>query len=53
MLTSQVEAYKLEFKQKPNLADLVSEGFVKDSTLVCPDGTELDVVAGVIGVKAD
>ena len=53
MLTSQVEAYKLEFKKKPELADLVTEGFVKDSNLVCPDGTELDIVAGVIGVKED
>ncbi|WP_342525442.1 competence type IV pilus major pilin ComGC [Chryseomicrobium sp. FSL W7-1435] len=51
MLSSQIEAYKLEFKAKPELADLQTEGFVKEGDLVCPNGTELTIVAGVISEK--
>lgn len=51
MLSSQIESYKLEFKKKPDLADLQSEGFVKEGPLVCPDGTELTIAAGVVTNK--
>lgn len=48
MLSAQIESYKLEFKTQPDLTDLNTEGFVKETTLKCPNGTQLTISDGVI-----
>ena len=43
MVSAQVEAYKLEFKEIPTLAMLNTKGFIKETDLVCPGGKELTI----------
>ncbi|MFC4356150.1 competence type IV pilus major pilin ComGC [Chryseomicrobium palamuruense] len=53
MVSAQIEAYKLEFKEIPTLLSLNTTGFIKEEKLVCPGGQELTIdVNGVVSEKA-
>lgn len=53
MVSAQIEAYKLEFKEIPTLLSLNTAGFVKEEKLVCPGGQELTIDEnGVVSEKA-
>lgn len=54
MLSAQIEAYKLEFKEIPTQTSLNTAGFVKEDKLICPGGQELTIdAAGLVIDKKD
>lgn len=53
MVSAQVEAYKLEFKEIPTLATLNTAGFIKEEKLVCPGGQELTITTDGIVVEKE
>lgn len=43
MVQGQVEAYKLEYKTIPTIADLVAKNYLKENETSCPNGKTVSI----------
>lgn len=46
MVQGQVEAYKMEHRENPTLAELIEGGYLKNAE--CPDGTGISIENGKV-----
>lgn len=46
MVQGQVESYRMDFKAVPTVANLVTEGFLKEGETSCPNGAPISISDG-------